>query len=380
MAIGRHGGQGKAGGGRRDKGSPMADWGEAPEMAGLVDLREIREERKRTRRYTLGWRIAIILGILFGVFAAIAMVKNSNDFYATELAVARQVKLLNEDKPGKQAALQNVYQWVDGQKGAYPKGVDGYSWDGAKQVGSRTDDDTGQVTTYWSHTISFIDLSDSTSRTVAQLVEYEDGTATAVGQPTVLPARTGQASTGRSSAPAGYRTISQGESLTAAIEAWGKAYVGKDPDALTVLVGDPDGGHAFMPAKLGTYRNSTINWAVAAKPGEGKADSDGNSVAPYGAVSVNISFIPYGAADDSDQSVSTNILLLVKDPGKGSARVVDWGADMSVKTLKPYSNAVDKTAVSKDADDNDANTNSDDTGTGEGDGSQTDTQQQEARQ
>ena len=367
MAIGKGGKGGRRGGadgGHAGGGaSPMEGFKRKDEWAGLADLRDLREERRRTRRYTFGWRLAIVLGILLGLFAAVALVKNSNDFYSTELAVARQVKLMNEDKPGKQAALESVYRWVDGRKGAYPGGVDGYSWDGAKQVGSSTDGDTGVVTTFWSHTISFIDLSDSSSRTVAQLVQYRDGVATALGQPTVLPSRAGRAtSNDRSSAPDGYRTVSQGESLTNAVEAWGKAYVGKDPNALTVLVGDPDGDHAFMPARLGTYRSSTINWAVAAKPGDGKSDGGGSA---YGAVSVNISFVPYGAASDSSQSVSTNILLLVRDPGKGSARVVDWGADMGIKGLKPYSNAVDKSAVSNDSDSDSAGT-----GAGGADGAQ----------
>lgn len=352
------------GGGRKGrKGeSPMEGYGKPVEWPGMGDLKEIAAERRKTRRYTLGWRILIVMGILFGVFSAVAMVKNSNDFYSTTEAVAQQLKLMNEDKPGKQAAMQNVYKWVDGQKGAYPSGVDGYSWDGASKISTKTDEDNGTVTDYWSHTISFIDLSDNSSHSVAQLIKTENGVASAVGQPTILPAKPSSTSNDRSTAPSGYHNIGQNESLTNAINAWGKAYMGKDSNALTVLVADPNSKHAFMPASLGEFRNASINWAVASTQGEVESDDSGERTAPYGAVSVSISFTPYGASKDSNQSVSTNILLLVKDPTKGSARVVDWGADMNIKALKPFSNAVDKNLVSKSSD-------ADSTGSTDGTGS-----------
>ena len=330
--------------------SPMENY-EQTMSAGLSDLKDILAYRKQTMRGTAKWRVMIVFACISGLLCMGLLLKNSSDFTAVTKNVASQMKTMNEDKPGKQEAMRAVYEWVGEGKGAFPQGATNYSWDGAKKVRSTTDSESKVTTEYWSHTISFISKSDVTTRTVVQLVTVKDGVATASGDPTILPMDVTQSDTGSSTTPTGYMTFSQPDSLSNAIAAWAKAYVGKDSNALTVLVGDPNSKHAYMPAKVGTYQSSTINWAVSTKKVDAKSSSKRDDNPEYGAVSVSVTFTPYGVAKDSSQTVTTDITLLVKEPAKGSARIVDWGADASIDTLKAYANAVSSTLISGDGDD-----------------------------
>lgn len=327
--------------------SPMEDY-EKTMSTGMADLKDIIQYRKQTRRGTAKWRFMIVFACLSGLLCMGLLLKNSSDFTAVTKAVASQLKTMNEDKPGKQEAMRAVYEWIDEEGGAFPQGVTNYSWDGAKKVRSTTDNENKVTTEYWSHTISFISKADVMTRSVVQLVTVKDGIATATGEPTILPVSITQSDMSSSTTPSGYMTFSQTDSLSNTIEAWAKAYVGKDSNALTVLVGDPNSKHAYMPAKVGTYQSSTINWAVSTKKVDAKSSSKRDDNPEYGAVSVSVTFTPYGVSKDSSQTVTTDITLLVKEPTKGSARVIDWGADASIDTLKAYANAVSSTMVSSD--------------------------------
>ena len=58
-------------------------------------------------------------------------------------------------------------------------------------------------------------------------------------------------------------------------------------------------------------------------------------------------------------TVKTNITVLVKNPTSGNAKIIDWGADGSVRTLSPYANALSKNDVtSANSDDETGGTDS----------------------
>lgn len=48
--------------------------------------------------------------------------------------------------------------------------------------------------------------------------------------------------------------IDQAASFQNVVNAWAKAYIGKDSNAFTVLVGDPNSEHAYQPAAIGTFK------------------------------------------------------------------------------------------------------------------------------
>lgn len=57
--------------------------------------------------------------------------------------------------------------------------------------------------------------------------------------------------------------------------------------------------------------------------------------------------VPIGSDTSSSDNtggstVKTNIAVLVKNPTSGNAKIIDWGADGSVRTLGPYANALSK--------------------------------------
>ena len=75
-------------------------------------------------------------------------------------------------------------------------------------------------------------------------------------------------------------------------------------------------------------------------------------------------------------TVKTNITVLVKNPTSGNAKIIDWGADGSVRTLRPYANALNKSDVtSANSDDETGNTSSDNASDGtSSDGTASDSQ------
>lgn len=212
------------------------------------------------------------------------------------------------------------------------------------------------------------------TRTVSQLVLVGKSSSTAVGEPTIFPsAATGSASTSSNSSPAGYKDMDGQDAVKNVVSQWAKAYVGSDSTSLTVLVGDPKTSHAYKPAGLGTYKSSSVNWAVWCTR-NGKPAEKGSG---YAAVSVSITFTPkYDAPEttgvDGGQSgqpqisdATTRLTVLVAKPTSGAAKVVDWGADGSLKTLRPYSQAVSGSSASVD-DSDDSSDSADPTDSADG--------------
>lgn len=198
--------------------------------------------------------------------------------------------------------------------------------------------------------VSLTDLSDGSTRDVTQLISWKNNVATAVGEPTVLPLKASGAGGAQSYTPSGYSRIDQASSFQNVVNAWAKAYIGKDSNAFTVLVGDPNSEHAYQPAAIGTFKNVSINWLVECdKNGQSVPKEQSSDTPPYAAASISITFEPYTAMQDSSDkgsdtsssdntggsTVKTNITVLVKNPTSGNAKIIDWGADGSVRTLSP---------------------------------------------
>ena len=325
---------------------------------------------KKALKNTQKWKVLIILFICVGLIAPMLSVRAVNTLSDMGSYMSSKLEEMNGDKPGKQAALQAVYSWLNGDEGPFRDGYENLWWNGATEVGTATSDDSSNSTIqYWSHQLSLTDKSDGSTRDLTQLVAVTDGVGKAVGKPTVLPKAITPNDDGTTTyTPSGYVQLDQSESLTTLVGAWAKAYVGKDPNTLTVLVGDPNSGHKYQPASLGKYSNSSIDWLVQCnRDGSAVSEDDKSDNPEWAAAGVSISFVPYAkkSTDGSDKSdgnenkssslgtVETSITVLIHNPVRGNAKIVDWGAEGSVKTLRPYSNAVDNSMVNSSSSDDD---------------------------
>lgn len=309
-----------------------------------------KDAAKRMLSKVRVWRVLIVLFVVVGVLGVAMGARSISLVNAIGTELGARYREMSEEKPGKQAALQAVDKWLD--EGAFPDGTRNLWWDGAERTFETTSSETTGVKTveYWSHRLSFTDLSDGSTRDVTQLVSIEDGVATAVGDPTVLSQTVTGLDTQSMFTPTGYGTLEQTSSLSNMLSTWAEAYVGGDSSAFTVLVADPNPDHVYRPAGVGRFDGMSINWFVQCDEHGGDIPRDDRTDTPdWGAASITITYRPYRSAtvgEDSDAdaqnqtSVSMNITLLIEHPTTGSARVVDWGADGSLTTLSRYSQAL----------------------------------------
>lgn len=342
----------------------------------FADEKERRDEIeltawKKALKNTRKWKIVVVLFVCTGIVAPMISVRAINTLNEMGTYLTEKYKDISEDKPGKQVALQAVYSWLDDDNGAFQYGYANLWWNGANEVSSTTSDDSDKSgTQYWSHQMSLTDKSDGSTRDITQLVSVTDGVATAVGTPTVLPKAATSASGSDSYRPDGYVQLDQTASLTNMVGAWAKAYVGKDANALTVLVGDPDSDHAYQPSSLGVYQSSQLDWLVQCnRDGTATGKDDKSDNPEWAAANVRISFRPYekkvDATDGSDAeaksvgNVDISVTVLIHNPTRGSAKIVDWGASGSLTTLTPFSNAVDRSLITSTTSDDEDSEQSD---------------------
>lgn len=314
--------------------------------------RRALKERAKGRSHV--WRNTIIIFILVAALSCVISLRGINLIQNVAGAVNEMISS-NDDQPGREEAIRNVNEWLTDDSTPFPDGIANLQWVDATHVGDR--DNASETEALWSHRFTFTDLRTGETRTVAQLVSVSGDVAAASGNPSILPGKPAGSADSSSSAPDGYPTLTQSNSLTNAIQQWAKAYVGENSDSLTVLVADPNADHGYQSAGLGTFENVTLNWAVwTHDPEDANAEPEEDS--GWGAVSVTVSFTPVSETreeDDPTSNASTTLTLLVENPGSGSARVVDWGADCDLDALSPYAQAVDRADVtSNDDEDEDA--------------------------
>lgn len=314
-----------------------------------VELEAVKECRKRTKL----WRVLIVIALICAPLALLMGASNT----ATVSDAVEEAKTITAntsiDKPGKNAAVQAVYQWLTSTNTPFPN-ESGWTimWDGAQKTNeyTQTDGDTKTVVQTWVHTFSCTGTTGVLHR-ITQATTVQGDIATAVGTPSILPedvtSTSGDTSTG---APQGYRSLENASQLDALVTAWAKSYVGKNASAFTVLVADPDINHVYQPANVGTLDTASINWGVWQNK-----EADGTNNGNYAVINVTITFKPYentnlNSQQNTDttqtrQAAKTELNLLVADPTSGAAKIVDWGASGEITSLKPYANALQKNLV-----------------------------------
>lgn len=317
-----------------------------------IEWQAIREARKA--HHVNGITIILIISVIMSMLSIMISLRSSGNVQTLVDNIQTILDTKHDDNPGRGVALSNVNSWLAGDSTPVPNGFSNLSWVSCSKV---QDTSKGEL---WSHKFDFTDKRTGLTRTVAQLVLVGKNTSTAVGTPTIFPfAATGNSSSSDTTTPTGYKDMDGQDAVKNVVEQWAKAYVGSDSTSLTVLVGDPKTSHAYQSAGLGTYKNSSVNWAVWCTQ-DGKVASSGSG---YAAVSVSIMFTPkYDAPDptstNSEQSeqdqisdATTRITVLVAKPTSGAAKVVDWEPDGALRSLRPYSQAVSSGSVSDDDDD-----------------------------
>ena len=331
-----------------------------------IEWQAIREARNA--HHVSAITVILIVSIIMSMLSIMISLKSSGNIQLLAGNIQTILDAKRDDNPGRDVALENVNSWLAGDSTPVPNGFSNLSWVTCNKV---QDSGNGEL---WSHEFDFTDKRTGMTRTVSQLVLVGKSSSTAVGEPTIFPsAATGSASTSSNSSPAGYKDMDGQDAVKNVVSQWAKAYVGSDSTSLTVLVGDPKTSHAYKPAGLGTYKSSSVNWAVWCTR-NGKPAEKGSG---YAAVSVSITFTPkYDAPEttgvDGGQSgqpqisdATTRLTVLVAKPTSGAAKVVDWGADGSLKTLRPYSQAVSGSSASVD-DSDDSSDSADPTDSADG--------------
>ena len=303
-----------------------------------VEWDAIRQARKA--HHTTGVKILMLLVVFVSVLSMGVAWKSSRMASDTLDAVNARMSQSQSDTPGREAALDAVYSWLSGSGTPMPDGWANLQWAGVRTVGQGKDGGAEYV-----HDFTFTGLSDGRTRRCSQLVSVADGVAGAVGSPSLFALPVDSSSVGGSGAPDGYRSVGGGSNVADAVDAWAKAWIGGDSKALTVLVGDPDSSHAFMPAGLGVFVSASVDWSVWCDA-QGNVSDAGSG---WSAVGVTVRFTPNRVKQDAGGTVgeaSTSVTVLVRDPSSGSARVVDWGALGVVKGLHEYGEALDAGVVS----------------------------------
>lgn len=315
------------------------------------------EALKIKRRGMNPWKI-LIVGCVVATALSFLISAQATQSAQDAASSALSAQTVDRSGPGKGVALRAVNSYLRSEQTPFPKGVEDLSWDSAAKVSSGKDGE-GKMVDYWSHRFTFVALPDKVTRKVAQLVSVSDGVTQAVGSPSLLPLDAGSVSAGQVAAPANYTAIQQSDTLKNVVDSWAEAYVGGDRSKLTVLVADPDAQHVYLPADLGKYQSSTVDWAV--KLGDRRSDwgdAHAKESGKWAAVGVTVSFTPRKASDKNVSTVSTSLTLLVANPSSGSAHVVDWEPAGVLTGLKPYANAVDSSVAAQSSSDSSSDSSS----------------------
>ncbi|MFR0558221.1 hypothetical protein ACLUWO_04965 [Pseudoscardovia radai] len=321
-----------------------------PESDDAIEWQAIREARKA--HHVRGMTVLILATLIMAMLGIGVSLRASSNVQTLTRQATQALNASADGKPGRDAAMEAVNEWLSGSGTPSPSGWSNLQWMGATKVQSASDNDGG-TTDMWSHSFTYTDARTGRTRRVSQLVSVKDGVATPTGNPSVFPlSAEGTGAGGSSSAPDGYKTLNDTTTLTQVVKEWAKAYVGGSSDSLTVLVGDPDSSHAYQPAQLGDYKSASVNWAVWCDQNGAATDKDSG----WAAASVNVSFTPYVSSTDAQSgsqtvagTTSMTLTVLVQNPSSGGAKVVDWAADGAVSQLQAWSDGVDSGDVQTSA-------------------------------
>lgn len=271
---------------------------------------EERVALKLARRRVTKWHIMLPMILVLSVIGAAGGVFGMYISIATTTATSTESVSLNPQ--GKATAWAEVDSWLS--KGGVPDGRI-LTWDGIEEY------DSGLI----GHMFTLASSTGGYQAVVS--VDTEGLLATGVSVRPLAPSRV-------SDAVGLWKNILDRVGGTGAtdpmglsIVKWAGAYLGYSPTDLTVLVGDPNAGHAYRTLRLGESKGTSIADAYyVGDPSSGDKTSD-RAVARV-------------RSDMGENGITYEWDVLVTDPDKGSARVVAWGPAGSGDSLKPYMNAV----------------------------------------
>lgn len=289
------------------------DWLESPSDH-EPDVRA--QYRRRVLRETGGRALTwIMAGVLVMLVAIFYVLSNPTPTPAPDVN-------LQLAPSSKTAAWAGVESWLEDKPLGGEERI--VSWDGIRRVSLKDGSDVlhAQVDRFTIRSKTGWWRVDATVRPDGSLTAYPsvsrldvDGSATPNGTATwdgVL------------------QDMTASQSVSTLADQWGRALMGSDVDALTVLMRDPE-NRSYQPLGLGDVGGVTVDAAAYLNRG----DVDRNALTSTRAV-LRVTIV-LAAKDTGSKQTQYSYDVLIADPD-GSPRILAWGAPGTGVTLGEYAN------------------------------------------
>ena len=234
----------------------------------------------------------ITVFMIAGIVAPVISIHAISTLQDMGSMLSAKYKEISVDKPGKQAALASVNKWLDTNKGPFRYGTTNLLWDSATKVGS-SDEDTGTG----KGTYRLVEPPVLPDRPVRR-IHPRRNPAHFSGRTTWPPPWRANSAAVESKrrwrslnpyTPSGYSRIDQASSFQNVVNAWAKAYIGKEQQRVH-RAGRGSEQRARLPASSHrNIQNVSINWLVECdKNGQSVPKEQSSDTPPYAAASISI--------------------------------------------------------------------------------------------
>lgn len=317
-----------------------ADAVEAP-RSGLPDATKLG---KRQRWY----RIWVWTSVGLVPLALFAVLSSSSRSASPAAAPADAAQTSVSGSPGRSAAQIAVNAWLTSTPSPLPGGSVLF-WNGARPVPAATPP-VGSATGAVAPTPaanppaievdSFVLTTGSGGQFTADVQVAVDprGGSTVIAGPSLIPIAPVLSDNWAASAGTwqGLTSSTPGGVIIQSVTAWARAYTSGDSSQIRLNVGDPTGGHAYVP--LAGVSAVTASVTAAAQPGPDPS----RVIARVGLV---ISWAgqavpPGGTSAASSRTPTATFDVLLDKANTASPVVVAWGGPGEGPRLVPYQNAV----------------------------------------
>lgn len=324
-------------------------WLDAVADAPRTDVEDRSSNGKRyrwIRRYVWASVFLVIPLLFFSVYTVVASQSSM------ETLIAQQQEAQQADARMAAASATAI-----GEMTAYlnsdPAPLTGgwvVSWDSAENVSRanpKADDDELSLQL---HTMTVADANGLYySAQVTLRIDDTEGAAI-VGEPSIVP-KVPSVAVSSSAVPwPSAESITVSEDVTRAVDVWAAAFMGNDPAALRLVVGDRDSNHSYMPLVGVEFVSATVNAATVTADGY---DSTGQVVDNPSVVVLNVTLTGDRGQTDEDGSPvypTYTLDLLVVDADTAAPQVVAWGGTGSGLELSAYVNAISGRSIGIDDD------------------------------
>lgn len=297
--------------------------------AGVASTRVLRRRQQ--------WYRAVIVSALclFPVVGLALFVTSAN---LRDMLTTQEQDTVAPTEEGRTAAVMAVEDWLRADPPPIPGGSV-VAWESAEALSPHDTDavtrrvgDLGEARLIAHRVVVRSDVG--VLAALVLVASSPDGNQTVVGQMGLEPVAPTLQNLAATDAWTGLEPVEPSDSAQAAIAAWVDAFTSGDPDRLRLVVGDPTGGHHYLPMQ--GVAEATHDVHGAAVPSAGT--EEGQLLVQ---VDVALEWDAQDEDEDSAAEARVSYDVLVADPDSAAPRVVAWGAPGSGTGLTPYQNAVE---------------------------------------